>query len=355
LQVPGQVQSMTGQMAQDFANDLRLMEVECKICAHSGHSVLWLAGDGVEGVTMAKQMLQEMLQFYLPDGFLLLTGLAGETIEELRRDKALLSIRSDPDSAFYLDVRAGSAWACGTCCELMKHAAAAVPQNSPMNGQLLHAIHQTSPRRSLSPSRSRSRSGSHHRNRHGQGRRSAGQHNNPTVPSGYVFLCNNITYQECLDRCLFGAPRRSLGGMHCIVEGTALFLFHTGNHRLLGVFEPDGLPGLDLEPDAFEGRFCAQVRVRHPEKLLEVKLPRRLVGGAKSQSEAEYLLAALHNDQNAGEATREQWLDEPDEAPSADTVSMKMAEYMEDMALEAAAAAAEQRLRLSQRSELWEQ
>ena len=81
-------------------------------------------------------------------------------------------------------------------------------------------------------------------------------------PSGYVFLCNNRTEGECLERKLFGAPKSEWNRVSQVKKGDVLFLLNYWNNRLHGVFEAvsDGM--INIEPYAFDGYFPAQVRVR---------------------------------------------------------------------------------------------
>jgi len=82
------------------------------------------------------------------------------------------------------------------------------------------------------------------------------------VPNGYVFLCNNRTEGECLERKLFGAPKTEWNRVSQVKKGDILFLLNYQTNRLHGVFEAaiDGV--MDIEPYAFDGYFPAQVRVR---------------------------------------------------------------------------------------------
>ena len=84
----------------------------------------------------------------------------------------------------------------------------------------------------------------------------------PRSPNGYVFLCNNRTERECLERKLFGLPKSGWDRVSKVKEGDILFLLNYQNNRLQGVFEATTDGTLDIEPYAFDGRFPAQVRVR---------------------------------------------------------------------------------------------
>jgi len=81
-------------------------------------------------------------------------------------------------------------------------------------------------------------------------------------PNGYVFLCNNRTERECLERKLFGAPKSEWNRFSQVKKGDILFLLNYQNNRLHGVFEAVTGGMMDIEPYAFDGRFPAQVQVR---------------------------------------------------------------------------------------------
>jgi hypothetical protein len=88
-------------------------------------------------------------------------------------------------------------------------------------------------------------------------------------PHGYMFVANNRTEPECLDRALFGLPASSLQHMQQhIEEGTICMLYNTDKKSVRGPFYATEAPEKDIEPKAWKkasgGRpFPAQVRVRY--------------------------------------------------------------------------------------------
>jgi len=82
--------------------------------------------------------------------------------------------------------------------------------------------------------------------------------------SGMVFLCNNRTEKECLDKMLFGSPENQFEAMKSITVNTALFLYRVERESpvLHGVFVADGKPAMNIDKDVWNGRFPAQVRVK---------------------------------------------------------------------------------------------
>jgi len=82
------------------------------------------------------------------------------------------------------------------------------------------------------------------------------------APNGYVFLCNERTESECLEKKLFGAPKSEWNRVSQVKEGDVLFLLNYQRNRLHGVFEAVDNGKMNIEPYAFDNYFPAQVRVR---------------------------------------------------------------------------------------------
>ena len=86
-------------------------------------------------------------------------------------------------------------------------------------------------------------------------------------PAGFLFLCNNVTFKECIDRKLFGLPTKDMQSMRTIGPSTKLFLYNTQANVLHGCFQCACQAELNLEPGAWtpngkgKTRFAAQIRV----------------------------------------------------------------------------------------------
>ncbi|XP_020105952.1 B2 protein-like [Ananas comosus] len=85
---------------------------------------------------------------------------------------------------------------------------------------------------------------------------------------GYIFVCNNETMEENLQRQLFGLPPRYRDSVRAITPGLPLFLYNYSTHQLHGIFEATSFGGTNIDPIAWEdkkcpgeSRFPAQVRV----------------------------------------------------------------------------------------------
>jgi len=79
--------------------------------------------------------------------------------------------------------------------------------------------------------------------------------------NGYVFLCNNRTETECLEKKLFGLQKSKWNRVSQVKKGDILFLLNYDTNRLHGVFEATSDGMMNIDAYAFEGYFPAQVRV----------------------------------------------------------------------------------------------
>lgn len=116
----------------------------------------------------------------------------------------------------------------------------------------------------------------------------------PSGPNGYVFLCRNATQVECLEAKVFGLSERELERMQStIVDNTQIFLLNMHSGALVGAFTPVGMPGLNLDPNVFEGNFPAQVKVTVAGPLRAVKVGQRMSAGPKTPEEVDALMRLL--------------------------------------------------------------
>lgn len=77
----------------------------------------------------------------------------------------------------------------------------------------------------------------------------------------FVMICTDKTEKECLERNLFGDKDWKLRSLKEIKTGDIGLLLNISKDELIGVFRAVSEPQLDIERDAWEGKFPAQVRV----------------------------------------------------------------------------------------------
>ena len=87
----------------------------------------------------------------------------------------------------------------------------------------------------------------------------------------FIMLCNNLTEGECLERNLFGDKSRKLQYLNDIKPGDIGLLLNVEKDELIGIFRACSEAQLHIEPDAWNGRFAAQVRVELISKFQRVK------------------------------------------------------------------------------------
>lgn len=78
---------------------------------------------------------------------------------------------------------------------------------------------------------------------------------------GYIFMCNGRTKPDCFRYRVFGIPRGGKGVVERIKPGMKLFLYDFEKRLLYGVYEASVGGKMDIEPDAFDKMYPAQVRI----------------------------------------------------------------------------------------------
>ena len=89
---------------------------------------------------------------------------------------------------------------------------------------------------------------------------------------GFIFRCNEKTFQECLDRNLFGELEEYLPLIKQLNTGSTLFLYNTSNWNLYGIFKATSKGDKHIEPQAWSGKFPAQIRVKPVGKIKSIHI-----------------------------------------------------------------------------------
>lgn len=76
---------------------------------------------------------------------------------------------------------------------------------------------------------------------------------------GYIFMCNGRTKTDCYRYRVFGIPRGRKDVVEGIKPGMKLFLYDFEKKLLYGVYEATIGGRLDIEPEAFDKKYPAQV------------------------------------------------------------------------------------------------
>ncbi len=93
----------------------------------------------------------------------------------------------------------------------------------------------------------------------------------------FIMLCDDRTEEECLRRRLFGDMARRFEYLDEIQPGDMGLLLNVNRDVLIGVFRACSGAAMNMEPEAWNGRFAAQVRVEP-------------VGEIRRVSDAAYIL-----------------------------------------------------------------
>jgi len=81
------------------------------------------------------------------------------------------------------------------------------------------------------------------------------------MAKGHIYLCSNATEDECLQRMLFGGTEKYKSEVSLAQIGDPLFLYNYISKRLHGKFKAVSENQLNIEPDAWLGKFPWQIRV----------------------------------------------------------------------------------------------
>jgi DNA modification methylase len=110
------------------------------------------------------------------------------------------------------------------------------------------------------------------------GKRKIGKGEGGVLKRGFLFACTNKSESECLNRLLL-ATEKSYGPVVIrIRRGDILFLNNIDTDLLHGVFRAVSDGSLDIEEDAFNGRYRYQVKVEPLGGLVQVSKAKGVLG-----------------------------------------------------------------------------
>jgi len=87
----------------------------------------------------------------------------------------------------------------------------------------------------------------------------------------FVMLCNDQTEGECLEHNLFVEKAKRFEYLEEIKPGDIGFLLNINKDELIGIFRACSEAQLHIEPDAWNSKYAAQVRVELISKLQRKK------------------------------------------------------------------------------------
>ncbi len=92
-----------------------------------------------------------------------------------------------------------------------------------------------------------------------------------SLPPCFFMICTTTTEKECLERNLFGDRESWMPHLKPIKKGNIGFLLNVSTNELLGVFVAESEAQMNIVPDAWEGQFPAQIKVKLIDKLKRIK------------------------------------------------------------------------------------
>ncbi len=78
----------------------------------------------------------------------------------------------------------------------------------------------------------------------------------------FFMICNNTTEEECLQKGLFGDRKWRLPHLKSIKRGDIGFLLNITKDELLGIFVAESEAQISIDPNAWNGKFPSQVKVK---------------------------------------------------------------------------------------------
>jgi len=94
---------------------------------------------------------------------------------------------------------------------------------------------------------------------------------------GQLFACTENTKAECFERLLFSTNKIYSPVAMRVKKGYFLFLFDLDADLLYGVFRATSDAGMNIQPDAWKGKYPYQVRVKPIGKIIPLEKAKKLL------------------------------------------------------------------------------
>ncbi|MBO8152423.1 MAG: methyltransferase domain-containing protein [Candidatus Marinimicrobia bacterium] len=94
---------------------------------------------------------------------------------------------------------------------------------------------------------------------------------------GFIFTCSDKTESECFERSLFGTDRIYGPVVIRIRKDDLLFLVNIDTDTLYGVFKAVSDGGFKIVPEAWEGRYPYQVKVKILGEVIEIPQAKKIL------------------------------------------------------------------------------
>ncbi len=94
---------------------------------------------------------------------------------------------------------------------------------------------------------------------------------------GFIFTCTKKTEAECFDRLLFGTDKVYAPIVIRVRKGDLLFLNNLDKDTLYGVFKAFSYGELNIQPDAWKGKYPYQVKVENLGEKIALKNARKIL------------------------------------------------------------------------------
>jgi len=94
---------------------------------------------------------------------------------------------------------------------------------------------------------------------------------------GQVFASTNKSQEECFERQLFGTSKLYGASAFRVKKGDFLFLLNLDSDVLYGVFKASSDAGVNIEPEAWKGKYPYQVRVEPVWEITPLKNGKKLL------------------------------------------------------------------------------